>query len=473
VEGSNFVSRGAAVKPLAKNVEVEEYVCVVDAFSTGACIAWEASKRGYGVVHVLSLAPSEELAGMVPAHLRGAIPWATTLNVDLSRPTEEAAKLLAAEATRFVEKKGGKLIAVICGAETGVKLADYLSANLATNKTILTNGTRHTEARRNKALMGDAVRAAGVRAVRQMTATSWEPVKEWLQYDWGLKCHDDEVCDLIVKPLESAGSDGVTACYKVSDVPKAIESLVGNRNGLGLLNEGVLVQEFLRGTEYVVDTVSRAGNHKVLALWEYDRRPTNGSGFVLHGQKLLSGSNAVVSQLVPYAEKVLDALELNNGPSHMEVKLTPTNGKVLDPCLVEVGARCHGAEGFWMSIADETCGRNQAVAALDSYVNPDSFKSLPKLPPHTLLKAGCVKYLLVHQAGTLLSLDSRGLDAIKALPSYRGHEIFLTVGKPVIPTANCFSWGGIVKLVNATDQGLQRDYDIIEQLCLKGLWTIV
>ena len=34
----------------------------------------------------------------------------------------------------------------------------------------------------------------------------------------------------------------------------------------------VLVQEFLVGTEYVVDTVSRDGEHKVMFLFHYDRR---------------------------------------------------------------------------------------------------------------------------------------------------------------------------------------------------------
>lgn len=47
-------------------------------------------------------------------------------------------------------------------------------------------------------------------------------------------------------------------------------------NGLGSVNEGALVQEYLDGMEYVVDTVSRAGAHRVCAIWEYDKRSING-----------------------------------------------------------------------------------------------------------------------------------------------------------------------------------------------------
>ena len=53
--------------------------------------------------------------------------------------------------------------------------------------------------------------------------------------------------------------------------------------------QAVLVQEYLEGQEYVVDMVSRDGQHKVVvAVWVYDRRAANGAGFVCFGQRLLA-----------------------------------------------------------------------------------------------------------------------------------------------------------------------------------------
>lgn len=43
-------------------------------------------------------------------------------------------------------------------------------------------------------------------------------------------------------------------------------------NGLGQRNDGALCQEFLRGTEFVIDGVSRDGVYKVVAIWQYDKR---------------------------------------------------------------------------------------------------------------------------------------------------------------------------------------------------------
>ena len=37
---------------------------------------------------------------------------------------------------------------------------------------------------------------------------------------------------------------------------------------------------------YVVDSVSRAGEHKVVALWRYDKRDYYGSSVVYHGVPL-------------------------------------------------------------------------------------------------------------------------------------------------------------------------------------------
>lgn len=48
----------------------------------------------------------------------------------------------------------------------------------------------------------------------------------------------------------------------------------------------MVLQEFLCGKEYVVDCVSKDGEHKVVAIWEYDKRQANGSRFTYFGVNL-------------------------------------------------------------------------------------------------------------------------------------------------------------------------------------------
>ena len=94
----------------------------------------------------------------------------------------------------------------------------------------------------------------------------------------------------------------------------------GKRNGLGLINDGALVQEFLAGKEYVIDKVSKNGVHKITAIWQYDKREVNGASFVYFGTKLMSSTGPMFQKMVAYSSEVLDALEIREGPSHMEVR---------------------------------------------------------------------------------------------------------------------------------------------------------
>lgn len=202
----------------------------------------------------------------------------------------------------------------------------------------------------------------------------------------------------------------------------------------------------------------------------------NGAGFVCFGQRAIGPDEPEVEQLRAYAFSVLDALDFKFGPSHMEVKLMPSPDGTFTPCLVEVGARCHGAEGFWMSIADEVYGNNtnQATLTLDGFL-PESpiFDSVCAPGPPVRANAGRIKFLLFHRSGTLSEKGpgyQSAVETIMGLSSYRAHEFFVKAGQEVIPTVDCFSWGGVVKLANASDEQLLADYTLIEKLCIDGLW---
>lgn len=99
-------------------------------------------------------------------------------------------------------------------------LADKLSEHFK----LTTNGTSGSAARRNKYLMGEKVRAAGLRAVAQVQATKWSQVESFVKKELVpmLKGGDFKV---IVKPVESAGSDDVTLCRSMDEVRAAFGSI--------------------------------------------------------------------------------------------------------------------------------------------------------------------------------------------------------------------------------------------------------
>ena len=113
----------------------------------------------------------------------------------------------------------------------------------------------------------------------------------------------------------------------------AFGKLEGTKNILGLDNYAVLCQEYLEGDEWVVDTVSRAGEHKVVALWKYDKRDYHGSPVVYHGMRLhnVEADEPLLRGMVAYVTAVLDALGITDGAMHSEIMATARG-----PVLVEV-----------------------------------------------------------------------------------------------------------------------------------------
>jgi len=155
------------------------------------------------------------------------------------------------EVANEIQEACGKyeLVSVIAGGDRGVDFADALSETLG----LLTNGT-YIPNRRDKKVQQELAKAAGLRSVRQAGGTHFEDVEQFLR---------TESYPVVLKPIESSGSDGVKLCYTFQEAKDHFELIMASPMVDGGPNTGVLAQEFLRGKEYIVDHVSRNGIHKV------------------------------------------------------------------------------------------------------------------------------------------------------------------------------------------------------------------
>ena len=122
-------------------------------------------------------------------------------------------------------------------------------------------------------------------------------------------------------------------------------------------------------------------------------------------------------------KKVVTALGIRHGPTHGEVKWF--NG---EPCLVEVGARCHGAEGLWVPVEDAVYNYNQVDLTCSSYLNPPQWELLP-VAPSTRYGYGNMLFIVSYQSGTIDYIVKEILDEIRNFASYRGMEMFVKEGK--------------------------------------------
>jgi len=155
---------------------------------------------------------------------------------------------------------------ILPGAETGVELADELAAQVTPD---VANIPELTSARRHKWEMARAVAKAGLPVIPQICTADAAEVSAWIERS-GLQGHD-----LVVKPPKSASADGVTKVHRGQNWREVFDAQLGKANQWDVINDRMLVQEHVTGTEFVVDTFSYEGIHTVTDVCRY-RKIDNG-----------------------------------------------------------------------------------------------------------------------------------------------------------------------------------------------------
>jgi biotin carboxylase len=393
-------------------------VVIVDAYQPTRRLAPTFRGAGYGCVRVQSTPEP-------PRVYRSAFPLDDYLanivhNGDFDRTLREVARYEPA--------------AVVPGGEIGVEFADALSEALG----LPSNGTATSDARRDKFTMIETLRRAGVRAARQILVDDEESLRAW---------HIAVGGRLVVKPTRGSGGEGVHFCDTPEESVAALHRIVGARNLFSQTNSAAVAQEYLPGTEYVVNTVSRDGRHHVCDLWRTTRINANGVPDLCDAVHLMARSGVIQDQLVEYAELVLDALGIRHGPGHLEVKLTPDG-----PCLVEVGARIPGAD--LPHYARLAVGESQLDWIVDAYVRPDRFHQ--RWTEHYRLRRHVASVAMISTVDGILR-GYRDLDAIRRLDSHHEIRQLVRPGERIRPTVDDLTYPLITTLVHEVEEFVLRD----------------
>jgi biotin carboxylase len=427
---------GSMIRRMTTIDASREAVIVVDPYSTGCLIAEEIYKRGYKVIALWTDGFSEEMKKHIPLSCTSLVYHAEVTEATTGLGETQKLVLMAAGALRVV--------ACLAGGEAGVDLADKLSERLQ----LRSNGTEIPN-RRDKKIQQELIAASGLRSVRQAAGTTFAEVKHFLR---------TESYPVVLKPTESAGSDGVKLCHNFNEAKDHFDLLMRSQMVNGGQCPAVLCQEFLRGKEYVIDHVSRNGVHKTTMIWVYDKRPANGAAFVYYGCYAVDSESPEAKILIPYVRKVLDALGLKNGPSHGEVMMTPDG-----PCLVEMNCRARGGDGNWRPLARAlTGGYSQVEAAVDSYLDGAAFAALRDIPPSPFKASGEEVILVSYTRGVVKSTP--GFDIIRKLPSFVYLETGVKPGTKVDYTVDLVTSIGSVILMHRDDAILRQDADRVRQL---------
>lgn len=400
---------------------------VVDPYSTGVLFAGYLKARGYRTLAVRS---SPDL---VDSLLRTYRAQDFERLIDYSGDLDALVAQLAGEDIRCV----------LPGNESAVELADALGARLG----VRGNDPASTKIRRNKYEMIERITAAGLNAAKQKLVATEDEAGDWAAAHgrW----------PVVIKPLDSASTDNVHVCHSVAEVRQRFQQIVHSRNLCGLPNTRALVQSYLDGLEYVVNTVSRDGQHYICDILESRKRSLNGSPLIYDFYRLLPPHGALQDQLSRYIIGVLDALEIRNGGGHAEIRMTAEG-----PALVEIAARAMGPLDSTTTIAEGT-GHDQAELIVDALTDGAMFDRLYG-KSYAMQKHAMVVYLPSTVEGTLGELPI--LTHLDALPSLKSYQILPKLGGPVQRTIDLTSVLAKIYLVHEDGAQVDADYAQIRDL---------
>ncbi len=402
---------------------------VVDGYSTGKFLPAAFAARGLPSVHVRS---SETIGGR--AAYQGDSDYLEVIQFQGS--IDDVVARLGSYNVHCVTP----------GMEgVGVSLSDALNHHLG----LAGNDPTTSDRRQNKAAMQAALAAANLAHVPfRMVKTSDELAAATTELgDW----------PLVVKPLNAGDTQDVIICENEGQAQQALHTIIGKFNRTEQVNEAALVEAFVDGVEYVVNTVSLDGENLITDMWVYDKKVVYGSTRVCLRMQLLPPDGEVQRVLADYIGPALNALGLKYGAAHNEVFMTDDG-----PVLGETGARLMGG-ALNPEIFTEAIGYNQLDALADSLVNPDQFRehlATENNGSHYELTRNLeIVNFMMDRSGIVTSIP--GLPAIRDLPSYRDEIMAVGVGDTVQPTVDGPTCPGHIILSSPNAEQLERDYQTI------------
>lgn len=413
-----------------------ENIIVVDCISTGINFIGDIINRGYNPV-VLELKPPENMIEEYverTSHSYNQID--EKFEIIYEKDTYE-------ENLEAVRKLNPALI--VPGCEEGVVLATKLANDLG----LLCNSAENIPAMTLKHEMHKRLAENGLRHIRGKVVKSVEEAIEF--YD------SESLGEVVVKPIRSAGSCNVHICLNKEEMIDSIEDLFGNKGYYGGIVEELLIQERINGDEYIVNTVSHNGFHRVTLIWKYNKIKTVEGAILYDTVETVNQLGISEAEMVEYAYKVADAIGIKYGPVHGEYMIDKDG-----PVLIEVNCRPCGGN-MPAKFLDEISGQHETDSILDSYLKPARFKQKVmqryRLPAHGALKMFIVPEDIVAKSMPMVSISPNLKSYFKADFAEIAEE-----GLFYIKTEDLHSTCGVVYLVHEDNEVLQEDINFLRSI---------
>lgn len=268
-------------------------------------------------------------------------------------------------------------------------------------------------------------------------------------------CNLEEVCDFlsdkevkfILKPIDAAGSKSIHL-INPSQIDHDVLDIFFSEWNVGL------IEEFVEGSEFSVESISEGGEHKVIGITEKfkDNR------FIEIGHIVPARiSESHWSIIESFVKSSLTSLGVMNGPSHTEVMM---NGNI--PYIIETHTRVGG------DFIPELYKFSSNIDIMEIVSIFSIHKSiLSSLPQKTSFrKYSMIKYITIENAGTLHELS--GIEEAREVEGIEMLSINYRIGDKVKPTENSYSrFGFIIMSGECPEKLMQKMEETINLINIK------
>lgn len=399
-----------------------DVVAIVDGASTSAHLAPAFRACNVKCVHVMS-------SPALPERLKQQIIATDYIANIVHRGNIE-------ETARELREMGVSVI--LPGVDSGVELASLLAEKM---QLTWSNPVGLTRARRDKFEQIETIRRAGLLAPEQYLAQTPEAIVQWAS-QYGR-------FPVVVKPVRSSGVKGVKVCRTPEEVRLAANTILSSTSSYDEAQEDILIQSYSQGQEYIVDSVSFAGEHRIISLWQVERDHTMTPRLEI--MQVIDHGEEQYAPILDYARQVLDATGMHYGPAHLELIVTESG-----PTIVELNCRLHGSLDPRLTSA--ACGVNQVNAVVEAFINPAHFSATLDVSPS--FYGYCGHVLLLSPGEGTLSREF-AWDKIEALPSCVSVKRWIKVGDRLTKTVDLRTALGAAGLFHPCAEQIRKDWQAI------------
>lgn len=341
----------------------------------------------------------------------------------------------------LVKKYNPKVI--VPGSEGGVVLAMKLIGALGLPGNDVNNIPNFTR----KDCMQESLKRYGIRHIKGELVSTLDEALAFFDLNKLKAC--------VVKPTHGAGSVGVRMCDSRDELITNFNELQSSVNMFGEDNAKILVQEKINGTEYVVNTVSYNGVHRLASIWRYEKKEVEGGGKAYDYCESINTLETGCTRLVKYAFDTLDAIGFTYGAVHGEY-MVDENG----PVLIETNCRPMGGS-MSADYVDRIFGHHETDNILDTYLNPEWHMQKAK-EPYKTYEYAVAKDFIVKQDTNVNVLPI--LTILSHMKSFHSSELSGALGGKLTRTVDLETSGGTINLVHPDPLVLDHDLQYLRKI---------